>query len=200
MPGNAISSSAPEPFSLKMFVCSNIFSNVCSEPESSFKTAISFNLHQRKSTDEQRRWRSITWVFIWRGGGELVRSKKKGKDERRGGNAAVLHTFRFICVCNLCFATFSRCTAADGMWRPELPFLTLSNTHTHTRKHAGTHAYHAHTCKVYAYPPLKAHLLRLLPWAGTGAESVAAALLFTFSLPSDRGDSTAEDNYTHTDR
>lgn len=61
----------------------------------------------------------------------------------------------------------------------ELPLLTVSNTHTHTQKYAQTHAY-AHIC--LRLSPLKAHLLRISPWDGTGAENIAAALLFTFRL------------------
>lgn len=60
--------------------------------------------------------------------------------------------------------------------------LTTSTAH----KHALARPHYAHTCRVYAYPPLKAHLLGILPWDGTEAGSVAAALLFTLSLQDER--------------
>lgn len=136
LPGNVILSSVPEPLSLKVFVCSNIFSNVCSEPESSFRTAISFNLYQRKSTDEQWRWRSITWVFIWRGSGELARSKKKGKRSREEGTLwCYIRLFVFV-ICALQHFLGAQWQMACGV----LSFhFSLCQTHTHTLANAQAH-------------------------------------------------------------
>lgn len=83
------------------------------------------------------------------------------------------------CVCDLClYITLMRCTAADGMCcrLPELPLLTVSNTHRHT--HARTNPCICTHMQRLQLSPLKTHLLRILPWDGTGAENVAAALLF----------------------
>lgn len=84
---NAISSPAPETFSQTALISSNVSSNVCSEPKSSSRKAISSNLHQLQPTDVQQRWHSITWMLS---GGKVG---KRGEEQR--GSHAVL-SCRFI--------------------------------------------------------------------------------------------------------
>lgn len=110
-------------------------------------------------------------------------SRKEGRGAKRKPRRVIMRGLYFP-ILSLHFEKLTGYPAADGMWRRLPGFLHVSRCRP--RKHALARAHYAHTCRVYAYPPPKAHLLRILPWDGTEAGSVAAALLFTLSLQDER--------------
>ena len=150
LPGNMISSFVPVPLSHMAFPTSNIFSNVCSEPKSSSRTAISFNL-QLQSTLMCKTTMAFNHLGVRFGAG-----RGRQREMRRNGvknkwqvtipcldSVSFFFFFFLRCVCDLC-TTLMRCTAADGMCchLPELPLLTVSKKHTrpHKHMHMRTHA------------------------------------------------------------
>lgn len=178
LPGNMISSFVPVPLSHMAFPASNIFSNVCSEPKSSSRTAISFNL-QLQSTLMCKTTMAFNHLGVRFGAG-----RGRQREMRRNGvknkwqvtipcldSVSFFFFFFFLGACVICVQHWwgaQRQMACAVICQSFHSSLCRRNTHAHTNT-----CICAHTRSIWL-SPLKAHLLKILPWDGTGAASIAA--------------------------
>lgn len=175
LPGNMTSSFVPVPLSHMAFPASNIFSNVCSEPKSSSRTAISFNL-QLQSTLMCKTTMAFNHLGVRCGGdgGQGGNEKQWNEKQIRSNNLLFRFNYMFLFflgACVICVQHWwgaQRQMACAVICQSFHSSLCRTNTHAHTNT-----CICAHMRSIWL-SPLKAHLLKILPWDGTGAEIVAA--------------------------
>lgn len=123
----------------------------------------------------QKWWYSITWVFIWRGSVEEVKSRKNWMRNSERAKNGFLRRYRctflsLICVFGIC--VLQHLLGADQQMACNIVcqifHFSHCQTNTYTHPNMLKHMYIIHThAEPYEYPPPKAHLLRILPWERT---------------------------------
>lgn len=125
----------------------------------------------------KQRWHSITWVFVsegWQGLGAGRNEKEWNEKQIRNNNLLFRFNYMFLFFLGACVICVQHWRGAQRQMACAVICQSFHSSLCRTNTHAHTNTCICAHMRSIWLSPLKAHLLKILLWDGTGAEIVAA--------------------------